>query len=99
MNRKGQALLEFVIILPIFFIIVLFLLDFSNIFYNKIYLENQLNNYVNNNKVNNDINYKKDITKEYVEITLSKDIKLLNPILKTILKSPYNISTSVTLYE
>lgn len=99
MNKKGQALLEFVIILPIFFIIVLFLLDFSNIFYNKIYLENQLNNYVNDNKVNNDINYKKNITREYIEITLSKDLKLLNPILKEILTNPYNISTSVILYE
>lgn len=99
MNKKGQALLEFVIILPIFFIIIVFLIDFSNIFYNKIYLENQLSNYVNNNKVNKNIDFEKKITKEHVEIILSKDIKLLNPILIKILKNPYNINTSVILYE
>ena len=40
MNRKGQALVEFVLILPIFIMILFVIYDFGNIFSNKSKLEN-----------------------------------------------------------
>ena len=39
-NKKGQALIEFVIILPVVLMILFVIIDFSNIFYQKNHLEN-----------------------------------------------------------
>ena len=41
MNRKGQALVEFVLILPIFILMLFIIFDFGNIFYSKYDLQNQ----------------------------------------------------------
>ena len=45
-NSKGQALVEFVIILPIILMILFIIIDFSNIFYQKNHLESTLNDVV-----------------------------------------------------
>ena len=42
LNKKGQALIEFVIILPIFLLLVMGVLDFGNILYQKYKLENSV---------------------------------------------------------
>lgn len=42
MNRKGQALVEFVIIMPIFIFIVIAVFDISNIIMKKYELENDV---------------------------------------------------------
>ena len=41
MNRRGQALIEFVLIVPILILILFVIVDFGNIFYSKYELENQ----------------------------------------------------------
>ena len=41
MNRKGQALIEFVLILPVLILILFIIFDFGNIFYSKYELQNQ----------------------------------------------------------
>ena len=40
MNRKGQALVEFILILPIFLLILFAIVDFGNVLYSKNKLEN-----------------------------------------------------------
>ena len=40
MNRKGQALIEFVLILPVFLLILFVIVDFGNIFHSKYELQN-----------------------------------------------------------
>ena len=52
MNRKGQALVEFVLILPIFIMILFSIVDFGMIFNKKNELENisiDIMNLLNNN--------------------------------------------------
>ena len=71
MNRKGQALVEFVLILPIFIMILFSIVDFGMIFNKKNELENIsidiINLLNNNNKI-------EEIQKEYPKV----DIKLTN---------------------
>ena len=44
--NKGQALVEFIIILPVALLLVLGVIDFGNIIYKKYTLENDLNTVV-----------------------------------------------------
>ena len=45
LNKKGQALIEFIIILPIFLILVMGIFDFGNIMYQRYKLENSFDLY------------------------------------------------------
>ena len=109
-DNKGQALVEFIIVLPILLLIIMAMIDFGNIFIKKYSLENDLdivynmyreeryndiNKYVKNKKIV--INYKTD--NEYITINLSKIVKINTPILNNIIGKNYKITTSRTLYE
>ena len=86
MNRKGQALVEFVLILPIFIMILFSIVDFGMIFNKKNELENisiDIMNLLNNN------NKIEEIQKEYPKV----DIKLTNEEKYTIVE----ISTKVII--
>ena len=86
MNRKGQALEEFVLILPIFIMILFSIVDFGMIFNKKNELENisiDIMNLLNNN------NKIEEIQKEYPKV----DIKLTNEEKYTIVE----ISTKVNI--
>lgn len=41
-KEKGQALIEFVLILPVFLLILFVVIDFGRLFYEKVELENRL---------------------------------------------------------
>lgn len=109
-DNKGQALVEFVIILPILLLIIMTIIDFGNIFTKKYSLENDLdliydmykennhgsiNNYVKNNELS--IDYEKE--DEFITINLSKKITINTPILNNILGKNYEITVSRTIYE
>ncbi len=109
MNKKGQALVEFIIVLPILIIILLAVVDYGNIVYNKTKLENILDDvatmYKNNesneeiNKfiINNDKDLKLDTTKEekYINIKLTKNYKCIAPSLNKIFKTGIVIERKV----
>ena len=99
MNRKGQALVEFVLILPIFIMILFSIVDFGMIFNKKNELENIsidiINLFNNNNKI-------EEIQKEYpkVDIKLTKEekytiveistkVNIITPGLNRVLGNPY----------
>ena len=86
MNRKGQALVEFVLILPIFIMILFSIVDFGMIFNKKNELENISIDIINLLKNNNKI---EEIQKEYPKV----DIKLTNEEKYTIVE----ISTKVNI--
>lgn len=109
-NNKGQALVEFIIVLPILLLIIMTIIDFGNIFTKKYSLENDLdvvsnmykeedynsiNNYVKNKNIS--INYEK--LDEFIVISVSKTIKVNTPILNNILGKDYKITASRTIYE
>ena len=102
MNRKGQALIEFVLILPVLILILFIIFDFGNIFYSKYELQNQsteIVRLVKDNKTIDDITdiYSKiDIEvntykEDYKQITLTKELDLITPLLDNILDDPYLI--------
>lgn len=107
-NNKGQALVEFVIILPVIILIIMCIVDFGNIISNKYALENDLDMvvklYQNNDDVNSYIESKKetidyDKQDEYVTINLSKNIIVTTPILNNILGKNYQVKVSRTIID
>ncbi|MDD3241508.1 MAG: pilus assembly protein [Bacilli bacterium] len=107
LNIKGQALIEFVLLIPVLIMIIFAMIDFGNIFYTKNELENKTTDIIeihnkNNfsyqkiiNSINNEKNnYRlelKDGNDTFYKIVLKKDIKIINPVLKLILSNPYEI--------
>lgn len=102
MKNKGQALVEFIIILPILLLLLLGLIDFGNIIYKKYTLENDLdqivilikqknevgiNTYLKQNGITSSIETKTDTT----SITLTKKITINTPGLNKILGKTYQI--------
>lgn len=110
LNKKGQALIEFVIILPMFLLLVMGVFDFGNILYQKYKLENSVD-YISelyeNDKnedltvylENNDIQMNTKLGNDYATIELSKTINVITPGLDLILGDNYKIRTSKVIYE
>ena len=108
-NNKGQALVEFVIILPIIMMIIFVIIDFSNIFYQKNYLENLTNDVVklkekgksddyikNNTDKDIKISYKKN--NDIKKIIISKNIYLVTPFSNMLFDNPDTIKTERVVY-
>ena len=114
-DKKGQALVEFVIILPIIIMIVFCLVDFGKIYYTKSNLEGIMDKVVdmyNNGKNENEIKKyleknSKDVSlkisndnNEYINIEIGKDVDIFTPGLNVILSDPYNATVKRVLpYE
>ena len=107
-KNSGQALIEFVIILPIILVILLYIIEFGRITLKKYELESnmelitelykdnkqqEMNDYINTN------NIKIEITKnnELTTIIIRKNIKTNMPLINRILGN--NIETKRTIYE
>ena len=102
MSRKGQALVEFIIILPIFLILVLGVIDMGKILYNKTMLEGAMSEVVSMYEAGDssseildklDIAASLDIKAEdnYTIFYLVKEIDIITPGLNLILDNPYEI--------
>ena len=101
MNKKGQALVEFVLILPIFLFLILAIYDFGMIFNKKNTLENDSNDiitlYKNGKTIdelnslysNLEISISND--NEYYQITIKDKVKLVTPGFNRIFGNPYII--------
>lgn len=102
MNKKGQALIEFVLILPIFLMILFVIVDFGNLLYSKNKLQNQstdiarlIQNGENLQEVSkNYSNVEIEVTsyqEDYQRIILIEKIDLITPFLDRILGDPCQI--------
>ena len=109
-NNKGQALVEFIIVLPILLLIIMAIIDLGNVFTKKYSVENDMdiiismineekqdsiNDYIKERNLS--INYEKE--DEFTIINLSKSIKINTPILNNILGKDYKIEVSRAIYE
>ncbi len=107
-DQKGQALVEFILILPILLLIFLGLFDIGNVFYQRYQLMNELDvvadlyqdkkfdeytAYVQKKRLNIGIEKKDQLT----TITLSKSLKITTPGLDQVLKNKIEVET--TVYE
>ena len=112
MNKKGQALVEFIIILPIFLILVLGVVDLGNILYQKTMLEGNMNDVislyergVSNEEILEEMELKNtelEIVEdqEYIRIHLLKEVDLITPGLNLVLDNPYQLDVSRSIpYE
>lgn len=113
MSKKGQALVEFVIILPIFIFMLLSIIDVGMIVYNKNDLESRLSDVTSlyrEKKTYDEI--KSSLNDDEIKLTilntdnekitfkLSKDIDIVTPFLSAILGNPYSLNVERTLeYE
>ena len=109
-NNKGQALVEFIIILPIFLLLIMSIIDFGNIITKKYSLENdidivsdlyknskfqEINEYLDEKNI--EINYKnKD---EFLVISLNKQINITSPLLNLIIGKQYDVSVEKSMYK
>lgn len=109
MNRKGQALVEFVLILPLFIFIIFTVVDFGLIISKKSELENissdiikVVKNESNIEKVKElypdlDIVVKED--NEYIDIEVGCDVNILTPGLNLVLGDPYRVTVKRTIFN
>lgn len=99
MNRRGQALVEFVLILPVFLLILFTIVDFGNFLSTKNQLETESTDIVlllRNGKSAEEVakSYSKIKIEEsvfeekYNKIKISENITLINPLLYKILGNP-----------
>lgn len=104
-NKKGQALVEFVLILPILLLIVFAMIDIGRILLCKTHLENVMNDVVvlvNDDKSSSeikaylslddyDISYNIEKS-QYKLITLKSKVKIITPGLNSFLDNPYYVT-------
>lgn len=113
MKKKGQALVEFIIILPIFIMLVLGVFDIGNILISKIHLESTLSEAVELYKKNYSLEeIKKDLEidsnryellvkkdEKYQTFTIIKKVDIITPGLNIIFDNPYEVSISRSTYN
>lgn len=102
MNNKGQALVEFVLILPVFLFIVMIVYDFGMIFNSRNQLLSNSNDIVimikNGEDIDDvrskysDIKIDKTYDGKYTKIVIEDTVKLNTPGLKNIMGNPYVIN-------
>lgn len=109
-NNKGQALVEFVIILPIFLLLIMSIIDFGNIILKKYSLENDIdvvsdmyreekysdiNAYVASKSIKVVYKTKGDL----LIIDLNKDLNIISPLLNIVLGKKYTIEVEKSIYK
>lgn len=115
LNYKGQALVEFVLVIPVVIMLIFSSFDFMKIIYEKIKLENVTNDCINlmekdysydevySTLKKQDKNIKLEV--EYQEnnmmnVKLTKELVILTPGLNLIIGNPYKINVErIVEYE
>lgn len=108
LDKKGQALVEFVLIVPVLIMLIFAVIDFGRIFVNKNELETALGiindidrssidqenlyNEVNQNRRNKIDVSISEVNNGYITVTLTRKIDIITPGLNLILSSPYEIN-------
>ena len=99
MNRKGQALVEFVLILPVFLMILFTIVDFGNLLQSKTELQNQSVDIIRMIQNGDDVqkvsarysNIEIEVQsyqEDYQKVILVEQIDLITPFLDRILGDP-----------
>lgn len=110
MNKRGQALVEFILILPVLLLIAMAMIDIGNIFLKKYDLNKDLETvtelYKSNDTkqlgvylANEDLTLEDESKNGMVTLTLKKNVEISAPGLTNILGKNYEITTSKTIYE
>lgn len=111
LDKKGQALVEFIIILPVFIFLVFGLIDFGKIIYIKNELnillpdieemykknntEEEITGLVKKNNKDNILDIKSDDI--YITFKVSRSLDIITPGLNSIIGNPYKISEALVI--
>ncbi len=100
MNKKGQALVEFIIIIPIFVMLMLAVFDYAKIMQTRFDLETRLEDVILNDITPNEdeiltTEYSEDETK-YI---ISKKVSIFSPVLSVFMGTSYEIKCERVVYE
>lgn len=112
-NHRGQALIEFVILLPIFIFMLFAVIDFGKILYTKNNLESKMDDVItlyekekNLEEIKERMDFSRDkitIEKieegEYAHFILKKDVEIITPGLNLIFGSPYLAKVKRVIYD
>ena len=83
MNRKGQALVEFILVFPLLLLVLFAIIDFGLIINKKNELENKSVDIVTLLKNGKSI--------EEIKIIISEDVNVMTPGLNLVLGNPYRV--------
>ena len=100
-SKKGQALIEFILVLPIFLMLILAVFDYVKIMQTKYKLESIMEDVIldNNTNLDNNIILNIEINSNIITYKLNENIDITSPILSVILKNPYNVEITRSIYE
>lgn len=99
MNKKGQALVEFVLVLPILIFILLLVIDMGRLMIMKNHLETVLGS-VNKDTIEvNDLKYKINVSKKDNFIVLKSCIDVNTPGLSKVIGNPACVEVSKEIIE
>ena len=107
-NNRGQALVEFVLVLPVLVLLLFGMIEFANIIKEKYELETHVDpaialyknedELINKYEKDNDINISFDKSGNLVTIYISKNINLITPGITNFLGNPFEVKTQRTFY-
>lgn len=108
MNNKGQALIEFILVLPVLILILFGMIEIGNLIFQKYKLETHIDPiielYNNEPELISTYESKNGFSSEFnkegnlVTLTLSKDVKLITPGVTNFLGNPIHIEAERAFY-
>lgn len=102
-RSKGQALVEFILIVPIIIMIILVIIDVGRIYNTKSDVEDKLDKTVEFIKDGYDYSEDDEITYEYYgtksKVTITRRINLITPGIGFFVDNPYKVESSRVLYN
>ncbi len=101
MNKKGQALIEFILIIPLFVTLIISAVDIIGICYAKINLDNTLEEVLLDENYPLEKNLHLTVTQKDDQKTyyLAKEININSPMLVPFLSNDYEVKVQRTIYE
>ena len=99
MNRKGQALVEFVLVLPVIIFILLLVIDMGRLMIMKNHLETVLSSVNKDTTIINDKEYDIELSKKDNYVFIKSCIDVVTPGLSKILGNPACVETSKEMKE
>ena len=109
-RNSGQALVEFILVLPVLLIILLGIVDFANIIQNKYKLESNLDTVVDLYRQDRTIELEQYLSDEkliidyevddtFTKVILKKKIDIITPGLNIVLNDPYETKVERVIYS
>lgn len=112
-KKRGQALVEFVIVLPIFIFMLFACIDFGKILYTQNNLESKMDDVITiyaeetkSSAIEETLKLTKEETildiqeeEKYLYFSLKKEVQIITPGLNLILKNPYIATVKRVIYN